>query len=922
MNIQYVGEHLLPGELGHVLVILSFASAVVSSFAFVFATNKRDLPEAASWRNIGKISWYIHFLSILATIGVVYWLIFNQQFEYDYVRRNTAPGMPLPYLISSFWAQQQGSFMLWLFWHAVMGSVVLLTVKARWSSPALAVFSLVQVVIVSMILGVFVERGIAIAILLLALNIPFWILLRNAGEKGWKSLVPIWNVVTAWRAANLSHLRHPELLHPRHPELVSGSPDPPKLLKQVQHDDDKSTASPTWLLILLALPLNLVLFVWLPLNWNDAREFLTESIALGVSPFELSRERFASSAVFLNADYLTMISGQGLNPLLQNYWMVIHPPTLFLGFASTLVPFSLAIAALWLKDFKNWWKPALPFTVFSTMILGTGIMMGGIWAYEALSFGGFWAWDPVENASLVPWLTLLAGLHTLVIYKSTGRALRITFIFFIVTTFLVLYSTFLTRSGILGDTSVHAFTDLGMMGQLIVLILAIIFPAVVMLTVAWYRLPKQAEEESAWSREFWMFVASIVLAIAALHITISTSLPVINSIFGTQLAAPEDAEGYYNSVQVWIGILIALMSGWGLYFRFKKTPLSGLKQLIPHALVALAGVVIIGLLIRVEEVSYYILVFSGLFGASANLWYLTKSLRRKFKLSGAAISHLGFGITMVGLVVALANSRTISKNVSGVTYSTEAPDDFNRYNVRLNRGQTVPMGDYHITYIGREQDSINYYYRVLYERFDENTGEIAETFELRPHVMDHPSMGEVANPATKHYLKKDIFTHVTSIPRNSLIRSIDEPVVESHTIMEGDSFWTSSGLVVFEGFTPLSQDNDLTVIANLRLRTLDGTHELKPVYALRDSRVQVTEAHMEPLDPGSPAGGFSVALTSIEPGKGFTFRTFEVVDWIIMKAIVFPFINLLWLGIALAVLGMLIVLRKRIKEYKRTSRSL
>jgi cytochrome c-type biogenesis protein CcmF len=124
--------------------------------------------------------------------------------------------------------------------------------------------------------------------------------------------------------------------------------------------------------------------------------------------------------IFSNADYLNLIKGTGLNPLLQNYWMTIHPPTLFLGFASTSIPFAFAMAGFMHKDHKGWLKPVLPWALFSGMILGTGILMGGAWAYEALSFGGYWAWDPVENMSLVPWLILIAGIHTNLIARNTG----------------------------------------------------------------------------------------------------------------------------------------------------------------------------------------------------------------------------------------------------------------------------------------------------------------------------------------------------------------------------------------------------------------------------------------------------------------------------------------------------------------------
>ena len=168
-------------------------------------------------------------------------------------------------------------------------------------------------------------------------------------------------------------------------------------------------------------------------------------------------------------DYLHLIAdGNGLNPLLQNYWMVIHPPTLFMGFASMVIPFAYAIGGLWEKRYNEWMKPALPWALYAVMILGTGIIMGSFWAYEALNFGGFWAWDPVENASVIPWLTLIAAVHVLIAYKNSGHSyFTATFLVFI-SFVLVLYASFLTRSGILGETSVHAFTDLGMFWHLVI----------------------------------------------------------------------------------------------------------------------------------------------------------------------------------------------------------------------------------------------------------------------------------------------------------------------------------------------------------------------------------------------------------------------------------------------------------------------
>ncbi len=189
---------------------------------------------------------------------------------------------------------------------------------------------------------------------------------------------------------------------------------------------------------------------------------------LGSSPFILLRNEMLNAPIFQKPNYLDFIKdGNGLNPLLQNYWMTIHPPVLFCGFASVTFPFAFAIASLLRKDWNGWVKPVLPWALFSVAILGTGILMGGAWAYESLSFGGFWAWDPVENMSFVPWLMVVAGLHTLLVYKYTKHSLISTYVFFLLGFILVLYSTYLTRSGRLGDTSVHSFTDDGLEPQLL-----------------------------------------------------------------------------------------------------------------------------------------------------------------------------------------------------------------------------------------------------------------------------------------------------------------------------------------------------------------------------------------------------------------------------------------------------------------------
>ena len=197
-------------------------------------------------------------------------------------------------------------------------------------------------------------------------------------------------------------------------------------------------------------------------------------IKIGSSPFILLKDAIAAPIFQLNPDFIPE-DGTGLNPLLQNYWMVIHPPTLFFGFALCVIPFAYAISSLRLADYIGWLEPAKKSLIVSIIILGIGIMMGAYWAYETLNFGGYWNWDPVENAVYVPWLFLVASLHSIVLTQKNRDNYKLSLVLSILCFLLILYSTFLTRSGILGDSSVHSFTDLGLSGQLLLYLFSFIF---------------------------------------------------------------------------------------------------------------------------------------------------------------------------------------------------------------------------------------------------------------------------------------------------------------------------------------------------------------------------------------------------------------------------------------------------------------
>jgi cytochrome c-type biogenesis protein CcmF len=434
-----------------------------------------------------------------------------------------------------------------------------------------------------------------------------------------------------------------------------------------------------------------VILIWKAKSWENgvmtvvafSQVFLTSMLLgvdilgtrIGSSPFILLRDAinlkemapvvFADPENFKN--YLKFITdGRGLNPLLQNYWMVIHPPTLFLGFASMVVPFAYAVAGLWQRRYKEWVKPALPWALFAVMILGTGIIMGSFWAYEALNFGGFWAWDPVENASLIPWLMLIGGIHVLIAFKNTGHAFFTAITLVLLSFILVLYASFLTRSGILGETSVHSFTDLGMFGHLILYNVVFLIIPVVLLIVRWKELPITNKDEETYSREFWMFIGALVVTVACIQVIFTTSVPVFNAVFGTNFAPPIDPIKYYNQWQAPFAILITIISGFSQFLKYKRTNprkfFSGLIASVVFAIVITAVYVYIANVY--SNLMYILLTFSCVFAVMSNARTLIQGFGGKGKLAGAAVAHMGFALLLVGALVASATSEPISLNAS------------------------------------------------------------------------------------------------------------------------------------------------------------------------------------------------------------------------------------------------------------------
>ncbi len=651
---------------------------------------------------------------------------------------------------------------------------------------------------------------------------------------------------------------------------------------------------------------------------------------IGSSPFVLLRNAI-EGPIFSRPEYLSLIKdGNGLNPLLQNYWMVIHPPTLFLGFASMVVPFAFAMAGVWTKRYSEWIKPALPWALFAVMILGTGIIMGSFWAYEALNFGGFWAWDPVENASLIPWLTLIAAVHVMLAFKNSGNsyftALFLTFISFI----LVLYASFLTRSGILGETSVHAFTDLGMSGQLVIYILIFLVIGIVLMVINWKGFPITQKDEDTYSREFWLFIGALVLTISCFQIIVTTSIPVFNALFNTKIAPPTNPIAHYNKWQLPIAFIVAFISAFSQFLKYKKTDTGKFFKKIGLSLgISFVITLLILWLGKIHNVQYLVLIFASLFSILANAELILRVFQGKIKLAGSAIAHIGFALILIGALLAASGSKVISINKSGFGYGEDFDEKNTRENVLLFKNEPIVMDDYTITYQGDSISGPNTYYKVNYQRKDAKTGVDKEQFTLLPNAQINPKMGLIASPDTKHYLLHDVYTHVTSVPvkneenhehKDGTEHSEDEDYLPAltKTIKIGDTINLNKGVITLKGLNrnatlkdiKLGAD-DLAVGAMLEIEREGKIVKAEPVFIIKGG-----------LSFGFPVKleeeGLKISFDKIIPEQAsvqLVIREKKPAkkDFIIMKAIMFPYINLLWGGTIIMIIGFILSIFQRSK---------
>jgi cytochrome c-type biogenesis protein CcmF len=948
-EIQYLNEHLGPGRAGNFFIVLSFAAAIFTTVAYYLVAKNQE--NKTVWLKPARWGFMVHGVASIGIMGTLLYILFNHLYEYKYAWEHLNNAMPLKYVFSCLWEGQEGSFLLWIFWHVIIGFILMKKSK-EWEPWVMAVLGLVQIFLSSMLMGVYF------------------------GDFQFGS-----NPFTLLREATMN----------------------------------------------IGLP------------WTQNPDYLS------LAPFQ---------------------DGKGLNPLLQNYWMTIHPPTLFLGFAATVIPFVYAIAGLWRKDFTGWMKPAIPWSFFGVMILGTGILMGGAWAYEALGFGGFWAWDPVENASLVPWLLLVAAAHLLVINQKKGTSVFAALLLSISSFIFVLYSTFLTRSGVLGDSSVHSFVESGILAQLLVyllvftaigtylmapirkfqigyaalcgilllvgvgdimthnttltpeqqsnllpgqgtlipgLTLIFLFASLVMLIIGYRKvfMKKASEEEALWSREFWMFIGALVLILASVHITVVTSVNVGNifltpfeGIFQSlhnstgwdafrrlaahDFSAPGDTERFnvYHRIQVPLAFLLFLIVGIGQFLKYKNTDF---KQFIKKISLSLALASVVTLLIAfaidfiINDLSLLLLVWSCFFALFANLDYGIRVLKGKMDLMGASVAHLGFALLIIGAVVSTWQSHFISKNQRGNI--SELNEAFKQNeDIMIMQGDTLPMGQYFIHYKEKNKRGDRLYCTVEY--FDKMPLQYSEgayvqvfgqpyrakkthiatdsflkdamtdslwtavtpaevdahsaenlkewkpgqpgerLFVLEPSVLISPK-GNSREPSIKHFLTNDLYTFIK-------YTDLEEKKIDSNGYLEPKN-----------AVVPVGQIIRLTEILNMRIDSLvtltDIPSNLPEGIQGKKAYAHITDGHhtesivipMVWMKDGTPfvypveSKEFKMLMSLVNKPEGLELtvqrHSSSERDMLIMTAEIFPQINVLWLGCVVMIIGTIMAIRHRIK---------
>ena len=398
------------------------------------------------------------------------------------------------------------------------------------------------------------------------------------------------------------------------------------------------------------------------------------------------------------------LEGRQLNPLLQDVGLAIHPPLLYMGYVGMSVAFSFAMAAMiGGKLDAAWARWARPWTNVAWVCLTFGIALGSWWAYYELGWGGWWFWDPVENASLMPWIVGTALIHSLAVTEKRGSFKVWTILLAIMAFSLSLLGTFLVRSGVL--TSVHSFASDPARGLFILIFLLVVIGSSLLLFAFRAHKLRSTGSFSLVSRETGLLINNVILVVMAATVLLGTIYPLIIDALGSGKISV--GPPYFNAIIVPLALVLFMVMGFGFYLRWKKDSISRVlkKTRIPLAMSLVIALILPYLLASDFNIKTVLGLFAGSWIAlSALLWVLSLG-RSPFSLPlstwGSVIAHTGMAMTAIGItVVSLYDSeRDVrleqgqSYELAGYTFKFMGVDSIQGKNYRANRATVMVTKD-------------------------------------------------------------------------------------------------------------------------------------------------------------------------------------------------------------------------------------
>jgi cytochrome c-type biogenesis protein CcmF len=429
-----------------------------------------------------------------------------------------------------------------------------------------------------------------------------------------------------------------------------------------------------------------------------------------------------------------------------------------------------------------------------------------------------------------------------------------------------------------------------------------------------------------------MFVGSLLFFVSAGYIITLTSLPFINKLFGTQWAIGKDVEYVYNRVMVLVIIVIGILTAITQYFKYKDTTRKYFwSNLLWPTIITVVASALVSIFGNIQYDKYgigflaaiHLATWAGLYSVIANGTYMFKVMKGNLKAAGASISHLGFGLMVVGILISASKKELVSVNQTGINVSglkdVKGNEENPLENVTLVQGVPTPMGKYVVTYQSdsnvKKNDRV--YFKINFEEKDTASGKVKESFNIYPNaflVKAEEGMNLSSNPGARHYLTNDIFVYITSWLNPDRIQ--DTSTFRNYWVKKGDTVFYSNGFVVVDDVIMANRNDnkDLPVVdsawlSDLKVFSKDGrSYVSQPAYFVKDAQPSVkldTVVTQNLILNINRVSGDKIELGLKESNS--------VLRYITMKAFKFPYINVLWLGTIIMFLGFLVSMYRRFR---------